>query len=666
MSILPRISIAAQAMRELGPRQLGLFLFYKIGLYTGAFRRNTGVAAGKLPPTIRPIFDLPNPSALRACIGPDGVAQLIAQANDIVNRRARLFGGESVPLDLAQPDDIPHWTAYETSHVHPTDIKFIWEPARFGWAFTLGRAYLLTHDERYPQVFWLFLEEFWEDNPVNYGPNWISAQEVALRLMAFVFAGQAFARSIYTTPEKLARLAASVADHAERIPPTLIYAQAQNNNHLLSETAGLITASLALPTHPHAARWAKLGWKWFNRGLETQIAEDGTYIQQSTNYHRLMLQLALWVKRISEPFGKLTASSANQQISQVAGCRLQVAIRWLLALCDPVSGRVPNLGPNDGAYIFPFTACAFDDYRPVLQAASWSFLGQPAFETGPWDEMALWNVPTFQRSNVPPPAPRKDVPILRSGNSWAYLRAARFTSRPGHADQLHVDLWWRGLNVARDAGTYLYNAHAPWDNRLSSAFVHNTVTVNGQDQMTRAGKFLYLDWAQAKIIPNENDAAARLTARHNGYRHLGIIHQRTATAGSNDGWSIEDLLLPDKTSKPANLQPVTCTLHWLLPDWPYELQVAHSKLRLQSPYGWISIQVGAEHEDSLPILINSQLIRAGQMIYGNGPFLPILGWYSPSYGYKVPALSFRYEITTHLPVRLITEWRFPEEMTSNP
>ena len=33
-------------------------------------------------------------------------------------------------------------------------------------------------------------------------------------------------------------------------------------------------------------------------------------------------------------------------------------------------------------------------------------------------------------------------------------------------DQLHLDLWWRGLNIAQDAGTYLYNADPPWDNPL--------------------------------------------------------------------------------------------------------------------------------------------------------------------------------------------------------
>lgn len=653
MKALARISILLKTLHQLGFQQAGLFARYKIGLRMGVFRRQAHTAAEKTPKNLRPLFVLPDASALRACLGQEGVNELIVHADEIVNRRVRLFGGERVTLDLAQPDGIPHWTAYETAHTHLADIKFTWEPARFGWVFILGRAYHVTGDERYPQIFWLLAEEFWMSNPVNRGPNWASAQEVALRLMAFVFAGQVFANSVHTAPERLARLAASVTEHAERIPPTLLYARAQNNNHLLSEAAGLITASLALPSHPRSAHWAKLGWKWFNRGLETQIVEDGTYIQHSTNYHRLMLQLALWVKQISE--------FAGQQMREIANCRLQVATRWLLALCDPVSGHVPNLGPNDGAYIFPFTVCPFDDYRPVLQAASQAFLSQPAFDPGPWDEMALWNVRTLERSNVPLPAPPTTIPVIHSGNSWVYLRAARFNGRPGHADQLHVDLWWRGLNVALDAGTYLYNAPAPWDNRLSSAFVHNTVTINGQDQMTRAGKFLYLDWAQAEIIPGKNDEPRSITTRHNGYRRLGITHQRTIRAESGERWLVEDLLLAGGSSKPASLQSATFTLHWLLPNWPHELQIPTNTLRLQSPQGWISIQIRAENKDGHTIFGKLQLIRAGQMVYGSGDYLPILGWYSPTYGHKIPALSFRYEVTAQLPLRLITDWQFPTE-----
>ena len=136
-----------------------------------------------------------------------------------------------------------HWTAYETGKAiipdsnfknYPAqDIKFIWEPARFGWAIKLARAYHLTGDERYPQAFWRYFDEFHGGNPVNVGPHWISAQEVGLRLIALSFCDAMFASSRSSDGVRRTLLASSVASHAQRIMATLVYARAQNNNHLL-------------------------------------------------------------------------------------------------------------------------------------------------------------------------------------------------------------------------------------------------------------------------------------------------------------------------------------------------------------------------------------------------------------------------------------------------
>jgi hypothetical protein len=87
----------------------------------------------------------------------------------------------------------------------------------------------------------------------------------------------------------------TLAMHAARIPLTWPYAHAQDNNHLLSEAAGLVTAALALPGHPQSSRWSRLGWSWFNRAVLSQFDEDGAYTQHSANYHRLALHLALWL-----------------------------------------------------------------------------------------------------------------------------------------------------------------------------------------------------------------------------------------------------------------------------------------------------------------------------------------------------------------------------------
>ena len=599
------------------------------------------------------------------------LSHLVSEADEIVAGEVRLFGGEPQPLNLAPRGYLHHWTAYEKGGAALAaceDIKFLWEPARFGWAYTLGRAYTLTGTEAYPAAFWRYFEVFQESNPVNMGPNWTSAQEVAFRILAFTFAAQVFSTSSHTTAERQSRIARAVAEHAARIPGTLVYARSQNNNHLLSEALGLITASLSLPEHPDARRWGGLGWKWFNRGLESQIEEDGTYSQHSTNYHRLMLVLALWGKSVPSAASGLKAT----RLSGKALRKLSAAVKWLLALCDSDNGQVPNLGPNDGANILPLTTLPYNDYRPVLQAAARTFLGRPVFDPGPWDEMGLWFgtgdgfEPISTTSNGIRDAGIRwssSNTVLKAANSWGYLRAARFKGRPGHADQLHLDLWWRGLNVVQDAGTYLYNASPPWDNALMHTKVHNTLMIDNREQMTRAGRFLYLDRAQAEILGREKAADAsweRISARHDGYLAIGLIHTRKMTAYIDDHWVVEDFIQPVQDQVVPSLPEIR--LHWLLPDWPWEISEMEDlrlRLKLKSPYGWLNLDI-FEITGSEKLLTNHQLARCGELLSGAGSVSPILGWVSPTYGLKHPALSFAVRITSKLPLKLVSEWRFPE------
>ena len=51
---------------------------------------------------------------------------------------------------------------------------------------------------------------------------------------------------------------------------------------------------------------------------------------------------------------------------------------------------------------------------------------------------------------------------LRGPETWGMVRCAEYRDRPAHADQLHLDLWWRGANIALDSGTYLYNPEPEW------------------------------------------------------------------------------------------------------------------------------------------------------------------------------------------------------------
>lgn len=622
-------------MLQFGLRPLFLYGLYKLGLKAGYYKR---VIPNFPIPDSHALFSLPSRDQLAQTLGAEGKAKLLNEANEIVNGKIKIFG-ESVSLNFAHNQPLQHWTSYETNlqpsifNLPHNDIKYLWEPARFGFAFTLGRAYHLTQENQYAEAFWKYFEDFTKNNPVNLGPQWMNGQEVALRLLALVWAEHVFESAPATSQERSAALRQAIYQHASRIPPTLIYARSQNNNHLVAEAAAIYTAGLFFKNDS----WRKLGWRWLNWSFQNQIGGFGEYIQHSVNYHRVMLQTALWVNFIKRD---VFSTGASQGLARSA--------HWLFSLLDSASGLAPNLGANDGALIFPLSVTPFEDYRPTVQAAARAFL-RNSLTSGVWDETALWfGLKAAGRESD------SDIYLtdnLHAKNSWGYLRTSNFKSRLAHIDQLHFDLWWRGLNIAQDAGTYLYNAEAPWDNPLVTTSVHNTVTVDGKDQMTRAGKFLVLDWANgyAKPLIDLNEKILhKIKAYHTGYQDLRVKHERTVTVYDDEFWEVEDRLLNWRR------RFRTYRLHWLLIDgaWTLETDDHAATLKIQTVQGEVKLTVRYPANVDCKI----SLVRAGELLAGERDVKPYEGWVSKNYGAKLPALSLALEVESMYQVTLTSEF----------
>ena len=211
---------------------------------------------------------------------------------------------------------------------------------------------------------------------------------------------------------------------------------------------------------------------------------------------------------------------------------------------------------------------------------------------------------------------------LRSSSGSAFIRCGRFRHRPGQADLLHADIWWRGQNVALDAGTYSYNAPAPWDNVLAGTTYHNTVTVDGLDQMERAGRFLWLPWACGQVRAQARSARGHLAyweGEHDGYRRLPspASHRRAIIQLGGEHWLVLDAVRSVATHR--------YRLHWLAPDVLNRWDAMIGRLVLSTQQGDYCIQVAAAPGG------HNSLVRAD-------PESP-RGWQAPYYGTRVPAWS---------------------------
>lgn len=633
LSFFTRLAIGCKALAQLGVRPLVNLAIYRLGLITGHYerlsRKKSNIFA-EMNLTLRWPVKIP-PKELLQLHSRQGLEQI----EQILKGKFRQFGGAYVDMTLTAGSPLDLWTQYEK---HPEkysieDIKFIWEPARFGWAIQLACAWSVNPSKSIEQAFWENFERFLSSNPAYYGPNWVSGQEAAIRLISLAFAASIFQEGDQFSSEKANRLSCSIVEHARRIEMTLPYSRSQDNNHYLIEGIGLYSAGWMIPKHPESEKWKAKGWKIVLEAIDRQIADDGAYCQHSINYHRLMLQSVLWLNSLLQK-EKISFPETIQK-------KLAAATQWYLAQIDPLSGKAPNLGSNDGTLLLPMADVEFSDHRPTAQAAAVAFLGMPCFKAGEWDHLRIWLGYEYPVGKEPARINFTSNGVHKIGNhrSWATLRAIDYHHRPNQADQLHIDLWHEGMNLLLDAGTYRYNAPPPWENSLAGTLVHNTVTLDDRDQMSRAGKFLWLDWAQARIIKETENL---ISAEHDGYLKYGILHRRTLERETDFTWKVLDELISIK-----NMGEHRHRLHWLLADGRYTLM--KNQLVVTYPETQISFSISSNVN---PVQI--QLIRAGVNISGKGGSLENLGWFSPTYGEKVPTLSFLYEAASSKTVEFFT------------
>ncbi|HSA99763.1 MAG TPA: alginate lyase family protein, partial [Anaerolineales bacterium] len=504
----------------------------------------------------------------------------VAEAERLLNGELKYFAHEFIktgfppdwqrdPVSGVKLDGSKHWS--EISNEGDVDIKFIWEASRFSMVYVLVRAYASTRGERFAEAFWELIQAWAESNPPNTGPNWMDGQEAALRLLAWVFGFYAFLDSPSATPARMSQFTVMVAAHAERIYKNIDYAISTHSNHTISEAFGLWLVGILFPELQEAEKYVAFGRKLLEQEALAQIFPDGSYSMHSINYHRFILQIYFCAIRLA----KLNGSPFSQLLQD----RVAKSVDYLYQLIDPETGQMPVYGSNDGALVLPLNNCDFTDYRPLLQLGSCLTKKELPFAPGAWEEDIFWlcGEEFTAKKELDPGDLRGDsfpdggIYLLRGANSKAIIRCTDFHSRPSHADQLHVDLWRRGINIACDAGTYLYSGEGVWRNGLAHTSAHNTVIVDHQDQMKMVSRFIWTNWARGKVL--RHDAKA-WQGEHAGYKRLTdpVNHKRTVLSLGEDRWLVVDHL--------HGKQAHHYSLHWLLCDSDYGVQKLASAYEL--------------------------------------------------------------------------------------
>jgi heparinase II/III-like protein len=434
----------------------------------------------------------------------------------IVSRGRRVVDGwhEAYGHDWRRlPRDQQSWSTHPNGYRFPSgdwwtiphlppqaDIKDVWEPGRFLWAYDLIRAYAVTADMAFASAFHERFASWHDANPPFRGVHWSCGQETAIRALAILHAEDALPLPESGADAAARRIQNVLAWSGERIADAIGYGLSQRNNHGISEAAALVHLGLRLRgAHPDATQWLKNGLRDLHEQIRDQFAADGWYAQHSFTYQRVALEQALLAQR--------ALAAAGDSLSPDTLGRLERSVDLLTAIVCADTGAVPNHGSNDGARIAPFSSAGYRDFRPLLTLAS-IVLGRPLPADLPVDsEVVAWI-----GGAVPAPADRRWDGVVTGASGWAvarvnsamaFIRAGTYTHRPSHLDLLHVNVRFDDRDVVTDPGTYAYNAPRPWNNGLVSARVHNAPIVDDQEPAERGARFLWYSWPSAVLVRTE-------------------------------------------------------------------------------------------------------------------------------------------------------------------
>lgn len=409
----------------------------------------------------------------------------------------------------------------------PGDIRTNWELNRHRQFALLAKSYFVTGTDDYCSELSDLFDDWNEQNPFMWGPEWASPMEESIRLINWLVTAAFLGAAGDEATDGLRRrlcvgawvMAAHVRQHYSR--------HSSANNHTIVEAAGVAVAATVFGEH-----------EWLDEALallESEVAHqtylDGVNKEQALHYQLFVMEALCLVSHVLRTIGKALPASLVERLHSMA--------RYARA-CSVGSGKYVEFGDDDEGVILclgPEKPCYPDyvlalvtlelesDYRWVEDVR--------CCETVGW----LYGKRRLQSSNALPLAqnasvesfPDGGVTIVRFDEGHGVLA---FDHGPlgfgrlaahGHADALSVQLYVDGEPVLIDPGTFIYNGDRRMRDKFRSTCVHNTMCVGGRDQSEALGPFLWGRKANVSGFAFEEcEGRVIMSAEHDGYSPMRV------------------------------------------------------------------------------------------------------------------------------------------------
>ncbi len=590
---------------------------------------------------------------------PEWFELAVSQAEALCEHRVNLLGHTNVALggridwhrDPISGYTWPrrYWAGYDLVHSPPADAKVIHELNRHQHLPRLGKAYLLTGDERYAGEAVSQFASWIEQNPRWIGIHWQSSLEMAIRSISWMWTLFLILPSRSLDEDSLRRICKSLfaqLDHVCRYPSTY----SSPNTHLIGEAAALFMAGMLFQELRRSERWRQFGAITLINEMQRQVSGDGVYREASVYYHcyaaDFYLQALALAKWNRAPFPEWMWS------------RLSQMLEFLLHVTQP-DGAIPLAGDDDGGRALALGADHYGRFTDGLSTGAVLF-GRPDFkyQARAFHEETLWLLgedawPIFNSLAAQPPSEHRrfyreaGYLIQRSGweanDSQVIFDCGGLGMQSGghgHADALSIVLFSGGRPLLIDPGTSVYNAAPEWRTFFRSTRAHNTVVVDGTSQSIPGGTFDWKQKAETRILQEiATDGIDYIGALHDGYARppIEITHRRRVAYIRPNYW----IVLDDLHGRGEH-------------DFEFLYHLP--------PAAEITVLGEERHgEADCRVCVNDATLH--MFLYASVPFDteavcgrtgPIQGWSSARYGQRVPGPVLRVTLRGPAPVGLMS------------
>jgi len=519
------------------------------------------------------------------------------------------------------------------------DVKVPWELSRFQHLIVLGKAYWLTSNEKYTKEFVGQVESWLGSNPVEFGVNWKSTMDVAIRAVNWVIAYYFFRSSPEISSAFREKLIKSLLLHGRFVERNLDWGTVRSN-HYLSDIVGLLHLGNFFAKTREGKRWEEQALRCIVEEMGHQVHKDGVDFEASIGYHRLVTEMFL--------SAAILCLRNGRKLPDTFMSKLERMIEFVMCYTEP-SGKAPTVGDADDGRLHVFGVNPTNDHRYLLS------IGAVLFNRGDFkrcaqefNEEAFWllgeeGLTRFRELHSSDSEVKSELfkqggfAVMRHKNLYMIVDIGGVgrsgLGGHGHCDTLSFELAVNGRSLVVDPGAYVYTSSPVWRNIFRGTAYHNTVMVDNEEmnRLYEGDFFAMADDARGilnKWISTEEYDI--LDAQHEGYTRLKspVVHRRIILFNKKGGYWV----LVDELSTTGE-HTYCFHLHFL----PSAVSEHETKSFI--------VKTDDSHGPNL-LVVPFDVTRVTTRVLD--------GWVSESYGKKISAPVLRFSTTKNGPMILAT------------